>query len=283
VVWLVVTIAYLWNVRSTGRAGTELLDATFAPFTALLFILPMILGVAWSATDETSGRTVFFVGLVLTMLLGGWMTGQWIISDLRLVQWHPGYFLPTVAGGFIASTGCATLGHDSLARAMFGYGAICWFALGSIILARLLVETSLPPGLTPTIAIEVAPPVVAGSAWLEINGHHIDTMILFLAGYALLMVVTQVRLFPVYARLPFAPGWWAFSFSYAAAVAFSIRLLALGHPVHERLLVLCLLCLVTVAVAALVARTVAGLLAGTFLPRATAPAVAPTAQPSPTS
>jgi len=272
-VWLAVTIAYLWNVMNTGRARTELLDATFAPFTALLVIIPMILGVAWSGAHETSGRIVFFTGLVLTVMLGGWMTGQWIISDLRLVQWHPGYFLPTVAGGFIASTGCATLGHESLARVMFGYGAVCWFALGSIVLARLLVVSSLPPALTPTIAIEVAPPVVAGNAWLEINGQHIDTIILCLAGYALLMVVTQVRLIPVYARLPFAPGWWAFSFSYAAAVAFSIRLLDLGQPVHERLLVLGLLGLVTLAVAALVVRTVGGLVAGTFLPRAARPAV----------
>jgi len=237
-----------------------------------LFILPMILGVAWSTTHETSGRIVFFIGLLLTVLLGGWMTGQWIISDLRLVQWHPGYFLPTVAGGFIASAGCAALGHDSLARVMFGYGAICWFALGSIILARLFVEASLPPALTPTLAIEVAPPVVAGNAWLEINGHQIDTLILFLGGYALLMVVTQLRLIPVYARLPFAPGWWAFSFSYAAAVAFSIRLLHLDQPDHERLLVLGLLFLITAAVAALVVRTLVGLVAGTLLPRAATPA-----------
>ncbi|WP_237539893.1 MULTISPECIES: hypothetical protein [unclassified Streptomyces] len=42
------------------------------------------------------------VFLVLTVLLGGWFTGQWIYGPLELDRLHPGYFLQTVAGGLVA-------------------------------------------------------------------------------------------------------------------------------------------------------------------------------------
>jgi hypothetical protein len=49
-------------------------------------------------------------------------TMKWIVADLQLAQWHPGcpprnthpgYFLPTVAGGLIAAAGSAALGYGA--------------------------------------------------------------------------------------------------------------------------------------------------------------------------
>lgn len=267
--WLVVSAAYLQNVRRTARTRTELSDATYAPFIALLFIVPMIVGVASSTEHEASGTTTFFVAMVLTVLYGGWLTGQWVVSDIRLAQWHPGYLLPTVAGGLIASAGCAVLGYESLARLMFGYGTICWLVLGTIIFARLFTESALPTPLVPTLAILVAPPVVAGNAWLEINGHRSDGVVLFLSGYAVVMVAVQVRLIPVYARLSFAPGWWAFSFSFAAATAFAIRWLNINHTADQPS-VIGLLSLATLGIGTLCLGTMLGLWRGSFLPAAAA-------------
>ena len=41
----------------------------------------------------------FLVFLIATVLHGGWVTGQWFVVDLDRSKLHPGYFLPTVAGG----------------------------------------------------------------------------------------------------------------------------------------------------------------------------------------
>jgi tellurite resistance protein len=40
-----------------------------------------------------------------------------------------------------------------------------------------------------------------------------------LGGYAVLMVLAQLRLSLAYSRLSFSPGFWAFTFSYSAVVA----------------------------------------------------------------
>ena len=51
-----------------------------------------------------------------------------------------------------------------------------------------------------------------------------------LGGYAVLMVLAQVRLIPVYRRLSFTPGAWSFAFAYAAAAADALVWLAIKKP-----------------------------------------------------
>jgi tellurite resistance protein len=275
-VWLGILGAYLVDVVAGRRVRTELADPTFSPFTALVAIVPMLLALALADHSRALGEAFFFVALALTVLVGAWLSGTWIVADMTLAQWHPGYFLPTVAGGLIAAEGSAALGHDTLARLMFGYGMICWLVMGSIILLRLFTQPALPIPLMPTISIEVAPPVVAGAAWFQINGSRPDALALGLAGYAVLMVLVQVRLIPIYRRVPFGPGWWSFSFSYAAAFAVAIRWLAVEQVPQQRGLTYALLTVVTAGMAALVLATVRRLMRGTFLPRTgAAPATAP--------
>jgi tellurite resistance protein len=278
-VWLGILGAYLSNVLVGGRLRTELADSTFAPFTALVAIVPMLLGLAVADQSRALGESIFFVALALTVLIGAWLSGTWIVADMALAQWHPGYFLPTVAGGLIGAEGSAALGHDALARLLFGYGMTCWLVLGSIILLRLFTQPALPVALIPTVSIEVAPPVVAGAAWFQINGFLPDALAFGLAGYAVLMVLMQLRLIPVYRRVPFGPGWWAFSFSYAAAFAVAIRWLAVEHVPQQRGLTYALLTVVTAGMAALVLTTVRHLKRGTFLPRTGGAAPAAPSQP----
>jgi tellurite resistance protein len=280
-VWLGILGVYIADVVAGGRVRTELADPTFGPFTALIAIVPMLLGLAVADHWRAPGEAIFFVALALTVLIGAWLAATWIAAEMTLAQWHPGYFLPTVAGGLIGAEGSAALGHEALARLMFGYGMTCWLVLGSIILLRLFTQPALPVALIPTVAIEVAPPVVAGAAWFQINGSRPDALALGLAGYAVLMVLVQIRLMPTFRRVPFGPGWWSFSFSYAAAFAVAIRWLSVEQVPQQRGLTYTLLAVVTAGMAALVLTTVRHLERGTFLPRVGAGPTAPEPRSTP--
>jgi tellurite resistance protein len=266
VVWAVTLVRYVEHVATTGRWRTELLDPVFAPFVALIGIVPMLLGVALSPRAHVVGEVVVIVSLVSTLALGGALMGQWIVSDLTLAQWHPGYFLPTVAGGYLGAGALAALGHDDLAHALFGYGTVSWLVLGSILLQRTFVEQRLPAPLVPTMAIQMAPPVVAGTAWFEINGGRVDALALGLVGYALLMAMVQIRLVPVFRAASFGPGWWSFSFSYAAVFVDALHWMAAEDVVHGTAWAGLLLAVVTVGIGALAIRTVVALRRGRFLP-----------------
>ncbi len=265
--WLITLIAYGANVVATGRLRTELSDPTFAPFTAVIVIVPMLIGLALASYQPGAGTVVFLLGLVLTVLHGGWLTGEWIVQDVTLAQWHPGYFLPTVAGGLLGAAGSATLGYHNLAMLMFGYGTVCWMVLGSILLLRLFTQPALPTPLLPTMAIELAPPVVAGSAWFTINGNVPDAISFLLAGYGILMLMVQFRLYPVYRRVPFGPGAWAYGFSYAAAATVAVRWLAAAQVGQQLALTYALLAVITLAIGLLFLLTIRGLVRRTYLPR----------------
>ena len=143
---------------------------------------------------------------------------------------HPGYFLPTAAGGLIGANAAAQVHLHALADASFGIGVICWVLLGSTILNRLFSRPALPSALVPTMAIELGVPAVAGSAYFAVVGRTVSLMACVLGGYAVLMAVAQVRLIPVYRRLSFTPGAWSFAFSYAAAAADALEWLAIKKP-----------------------------------------------------
>jgi tellurite resistance protein len=279
--WLVVLAAYLRYVGSKrGAFQADVLDPVAGPFASLAVIVPLLLaelGIAPHA--PTAGRALVAVFIALTVLAGGWFTGQWIYGSLELDRLHPGYFLPTVAGGLIASSAAAHVGQQRLAQVMLGYGVICWLILGSLILGRLFFRPFPPPPLVPTLAIEVAPAAVASIAYFSINGDRVDAFAAFLAGYGLLMVLAQVRLLPAFLRLKFAPSFWAFTFAWAAVGTAAI-LWVDAQQANDTYSYL-VLAAVTVLIGGIAVRTVVALSRRELLPTSGPPIPAAPAAPSP--
>ncbi len=259
--WLAVVLAYLRFVVSDRSAVVrDLLDPVAAPFASLAVITPMLLAAEGVHPHAAQlGRVLVDVFLILTVLLGGWFTGQWMYGTLDLDKFHPGYFLPTVAGGLIAAICAASVGQHRLGEAMFGLGIVCWFVLGSMIMGRLFFRPRLPAPLLPTVAIELAPPTVGTLAYLSLHGPRIDSVVALLGGYALLMVLAQLRLLPAYLRLPFMPSTWAFTFSWAAVATVLIHWLEIDAPAGYRVYEYVVLVAITILVGGIAVRTVAAL------------------------
>jgi tellurite resistance protein len=76
-----------------------------------------------------------------------------------------------------------------------------------------------------------------------------------LAGFTALMLLIQLRLLPVYRRAPFGPGFWAFSFPFAAAVTYGIHWLVAEHVPDGTTLGYALVGVLTAGFAVLAART----------------------------
>jgi len=211
----------------------------------------------WSSTCSSSLRSS-----------SGWFTGQWIYGPIELTKVHPGYFLPSVAGGFVASASAGQVGQLRLAETLFGLALVCWVVLGGIVLGRLMVGPPLPPALTPTIAIEIAPAALATFAAFIIDGHRVDTGIRLLAGYGMLMVIAQLRLLPAYRRLSFASSFWAFTFPWAAVTISGLYWLGVTHPIGQRAESYVALTLISVFIGAIAVRTAVALRRGQLLPPA---------------
>jgi tellurite resistance protein len=283
VTWLAVLAGYLaCALRRDGSLRGDLTHPVLSPFLSLALITPMVLASAGIAPHAPAvGAALTDVFIALTVLHGAWFTGQLIYGDYALDQLHPGYFLPTVAGGLIASSSAAGVGQLALGHVMFGYGMVCWFVLGSIILGRLFFRPPLPAALTPTLAIEVAPAAVASLAWFALRGGAIDGIAQVLAGYGVLMVLAQLRLLPMFVRLKFSIGFWAFTFAWAAVASVVLHWLFETRPSGYVAWAWIVLAAITVLIGAIAVRSIAALVAGTLFPSspAAAPAPAPAERP----
>jgi tellurite resistance protein len=267
-VWLVLVVGYLSQVpRRPGSWRAELADPVLGPFVSLIPIVGMLLAIGLMPHALAAGRWLFAVFAILTVVMAGWMTGQWIIEDLDLDKVHSGYVLPAIAGGLIASIGAALAGWTSIAHAFMGLGVVSWLLIGSIIWARLLLRPPLPRPLTPTLAIEVAPPALAGLAYLAITHGKVDAIALALGGFTVFTVVVQLRLIPVYRHLAFTAAFWSFAFPYAAVATFALHWINYGRPPGYKIWAWVALLAITAFIAALAAETTAALARRRFLPQ----------------
>jgi tellurite resistance protein len=231
VAWLGLTVGALRRWTSVpGNFAAEARDPVYSPFLALPAIVGMLLAVGLEPHAPGVAKVVFLVFFALTIGFGGWLTGEWVLGELDATRFHPGYYLPSCAGGFIGAQGCALFGLEGLGWLSFGFGAISWLILASQVSGRLFFVGRLPEGLLPTMAIELAPPCVGGAAYFQLHGTSPDPIAYMLAGYAGLMVLVQLRLLPVYLRVPFGAGFWSFTFSWCAAAALAIRWLEATAP-----------------------------------------------------
>lgn len=226
--WLVLAGAYL--AQGPRIVLADLRDPVLSPFVSASALTAVLLAAALAQDAPSAGRVLVIVSLAVTIAIGGWLTGQWMTGGIDPDSVHPGYFLPTAAGGLIGANAAAQVHLHALAEASFGIGVICWIMLGSVILNRLFTRPALPPALVPTIAIELGIPAVAGLAYFAVAGRTVSFVACALGGYTVLMALVQVRLVPVYRRLSVTPGSWAFTFAYAAAAADALVWLAITKP-----------------------------------------------------
>ncbi|MCW2549327.1 MAG: family transporter [Mycobacterium sp.] len=273
--WLILLAVYIrYALADRGALRRDLLDPVGSPFASLIVITPMLLGAQGLYPHAaTAGRVVVDVFIALTVIFGGWITGQWIYGPLEIDQIHPGFFLPTAAGGFIAGAVAGAVGQQRLGYVVFGLGIISWLLLGSIVLTRLTTRPLPPTPLMPTLAIEVAPAAVASLGWFALHGERIDIVLELLGGYGLLMVLVQLRLLPAYLRLPFMPGTWAFTFSWAGVATTAIHWLNDLHPTGYRAYEYVLVVAITALVCAIAIRTLIAVGHRQLLPASSSPAI----------
>jgi tellurite resistance protein len=262
--WLVLTGAYL--AQGPRIILADLRDPVLSPFVSASALTAMILSAMLAKDAFTTGRVLVIVFLAVTIALGGWLTGQWMTGGIEPDSVHPGYFLPTAAGGLIGANAAAQVHLHPLAQASFGIGIISWVLLGSMIWNRLFSRPALPNALVPTMAIELGIPAVAGPAYFAVAGQTVSFIACALGGYAVLMALVQVRLIPVYRRLSFTPGFWSFTFAYAAAATDALIWLAITKPPAATGYAIAVIALLTAFVSWIAFRTVVLTVRGQLFP-----------------
>lgn len=193
---------------------------------------------------------VWLVAVMLHVGIGAWMVRGLLIQPREASALSPPLLIPLV-GNVLAPAFGVALGFETLGWVLFGLGALLWVMVQPLILSRIILGPKMPIRLQPTLVILLAPPA-AGALALARLTHGFGPGPLVLLGLGAFFALVFATLVPVFARMPFALSWWAWTFP-TAAFAMSTLAFANDHPHSAWTLAAWALLMVSSAIVALVA------------------------------
>lgn len=219
--------------------------------TALLDVSPKIAEPLWVFATAAQG-------VLALAVISAWIGHR----PFQTQMMTPAWFIPAV-GNVIVPLAGTRFGYIEVSWLFFSGGLIFWIVLLTLVMNRLMFHDPMPGKMVPTLMILVAPPAVAFSSWLRLNGE-VDAFghLLLSAAYVFaLLVATQAAKLR---KLPFALSWWALSFPIAALAIASFGYAHQAASAVHQMIGAGLLALLLAVVGLLIIRTAMAIRAGTI-------------------
>ncbi|QSX35892.1 TDT family transporter [Shewanella sedimentimangrovi] len=133
------------------------------------------------------------------------------LRRFKLTDMAPSWFVPPV-GIIVAAFAMPTGANLALAQGLLGFGLISYALLLPLMLYRLIVCAPLATAAQPSLAILAAPASLSLAGYLSVTQQVNPIVIALLLPLALLMTSVVYLAAPTLLRLPFSPGYAAFTF-----------------------------------------------------------------------
>ena len=225
--WFLLTVAFITRaIRFPRSVLAEMSHPVMSSFVSLFPATTMLVAIGFVPWYRPISVVLFGVGVVIQLSYSAWQSaGLWRGKHPEEAT-TPGLYLPTVANNFISAMACGALGFNDAGLVFLGAGVFSWLSLEPVILQRLRSAGELPAAQRTSLGIQLAPALVACSAWFSVNGGEADTFAKMLFGYGLLQLLFMLRLLPWYLSQPFNASFWSFSFGISALATTGLHL---GH------------------------------------------------------
>ncbi|MDU4841123.1 MAG: dicarboxylate transporter/tellurite-resistance protein TehA [Leclercia adecarboxylata] len=224
-IWAFLTVAFLTRaIRFPRSVLAEMRHPVMSSFVSLFPATTLLVAIGFVPWYRPLALALFTVGVVVQLSYAAWQSaGLWRGKHPEEAT-TPGLYLPTVANNFISAMACGALGFYDAGLVFLGAGVFSWLSLEPVILQRLRSAGELPPAMRTSLGIQLAPALVACSAWFSVNGGEADTFAKMLFGYGLLQLLFTLRLMPWYLSQPFNASFWSFSFGVSALATTGLHL-----------------------------------------------------------
>ncbi|WP_226911382.1 TDT family transporter [Gallaecimonas mangrovi] len=133
------------------------------------------------------------------------------LKDFKLHHMVPSWFVPPV-GIIVADVASPGGVFTPLAHGLLWFGIICYGVMLPVMLFRLIFSEDVPDAAKPTIAILAAPASLSLAGYLTVVPSPSPVLVAVLLGIAVLMTAIIYLAFVKLLRLPFSPGYAAFTF-----------------------------------------------------------------------
>jgi tellurite resistance protein len=225
--WLTLAAIYLWQVIRGGRSVTTDLEYPGAgPSIALVPIVGILLAAHYGQYSLAAGRSGCALFVLLLVVLAARMFAHWVTAGETIGSVNPGYFVPVVAGAFVASIGFSAVHAPHEALAAFGAGVFFWPVMTAFVMTRLAGGGPPSPQVIPSFPAFLVAAGTANVAWIVSHPGPMGDVQYLLTGILAVMVIIQLFFIGEYRKLSFGIGFCAFAFPVAVTANYGVRWLA---------------------------------------------------------
>lgn len=229
-IWLILTAIYvLRGLRRKGAFRADLRHPVAGPFASFIPLVGILLSAHYSEYRPVVGMWICVAFIVALAVVATQLLTHWVTGGVSMESIHPGYFLPVVAGPFVASIGFSSVHVHDVALAAFGVGAFFWLVVGTVVTVRLMTAGALPPAAKTGLSAYLAAPATASVAWMVSHPGPMGALQLGLTGVLIIMLLMQVLLIGDYRKLPFSALFWVFTFPVATTANYAVRWFAAAN------------------------------------------------------
>lgn len=133
------------------------------------------------------------------------------LKDFKMHHMVPSWFVPPI-GIIVADVAFPGAPFHGVAEVLLVFGMVSYAIMLPAMMYRLIFCGEVPDAAKPTIAIMAAPASLSLAGYLSITANPSPVIVGLLGGIALLMTVVIYLAFFRLMRLPFSPGYAAFTF-----------------------------------------------------------------------
>jgi tellurite resistance protein len=232
----------------------------FGTFLISILLLPIVI----APVDMIIARILWITGAVGMVLFAWIIVSRWMSDRQQTAHATPAWIVPVV-GLLDVPLAIPSLSLPPMPEIMMLSLAVGLFfavPLFTLIFSRLVFEAPMPDALQPTLLILVAPFAVGFGCYVVTTGH-VDLFaeaLYFLTLFVLAVLLGRLKL--LRRSCPFRVTWWAVSFPLAASAIAALRFSNFDPNWFTLGIAGVLLGLATVAIAALLVRTLIGVARG---------------------
>ena len=167
-IWVLLSMAFISRaIRFPASVLQEMRHPVSSSFVSLFPATTLLVSIGLAPWCRPLAIGLFVPGVALQLAYAAWQSGGLWRGNHPREATTPGLYLPTVANNFISAMACGALGFTDAGLVFLGAGVFSWLSLEPAILHRLRSAGELPTALRTSLGIQLAPALVACSAWLS--------------------------------------------------------------------------------------------------------------------
>ena len=258
-----VTVSALYAAKASRfpvAVAAEFRHPVAVNFFPTITISLLILAAAALPHSRPLAATLWMAGAVGHLALALAILNRWVTRNVEIQHASPAWFIPIV-GTILVPIAGVPLGHADVSWFFFSVGLVFWLVLFPVVLNRIIFHDQIPRQFLPTLFILIAPPAIGCTAYLQLNGGDVDGLARTLFAVALFLAMLLATMARLFLSLPFAVGWWAFTFPSAALAGAALHCHQVLSTTATAAIAGTLLATATMIIAVVAIRTLQALLA----------------------